>query len=94
MQELFKSEVLGLARQFKVNLIEVLNVPFLELVWHVGLSLLGDDLLPLALAQLLDLWILLASELSTLAVRKASVLDSSATWIFLSPVALVSAGCC
>ena len=54
MQELFKSEVLGLARQFKLLLVEVLHVPFLELVWYVGLSLLGEDLLPLVLAHLLS----------------------------------------
>ena len=65
LQELSKSEVLGLARQFKVLLVELLNVHFLELVWYVGLPLLGDDLLPLALAHLLDhldpprLWVVL-----------------------------------
>ena len=54
MQELLKSEVLGLARQFEVLLVEVLDVTLLEFAWHVSLSPLGEDLPPPASAHLLN----------------------------------------
>ena len=70
MQEVSKSEVLGLARQFEVLLVVVLDVPFLELIWYEDLPLLGEDLLPLALAHLLNHLIPLRLGVSRLGVEE------------------------